>query len=166
MRRVESPDCSIALDFERLTRGVGMDRDTRRGILSMAKLDVLHAAVIETARRSHPYEGHVLSLARWTEVLEDNAFRDECNRRFDTGRKRLFGGSANPSEKDYEELRDTYAPLLARWQLWPAMRAFFFCLDADLQLNQTDSEPFLSEIVADVVYEELQDQVSRGYLKL
>ena len=137
-----------------------------RGILFMAKLDVLHAAVIETARRSHPYEGHVLSLARWTEVLEDNAFRDECNRRFDTGRTRLFGGSANPSEKDYEELRDTYGPLLARWQLWPAMRAFFFCLDADLQLSQTDSEPFLSEIVADVVYEELQDQVSRGYLKL
>ena len=56
--------------------------------------------------------------------------------------------------------------LLARWQLWPAMRAFFYCLDADLQLSQTDSEPFLSEIVADVVYEELQDQVSRGYLKL
>lgn len=137
-----------------------------RGILFMAKLDVLHAAVIETARRSHPYEGHVLSLARWTEVLEDNAFRDECNRRFDTGRTRLFGGSANPSEKDYEELRDTYGPLLARWQLWPAMRAFFFCLDADLQLSQTDYEPFLSEIVADVVYEELQDQVSRGYLKL
>ena len=46
------------------------------------------------------------------------------------------------------------------------MRAFFFCLDADLQLSQTDSEPFLSEIVADVGYEELQDQVSRGYLKL
>ena len=67
----------------------------------MSKLDVLHAAVIETARRSHPYEGHALSLARWTEVLGDNTFRDECNRRFDTGRKRLFGGSANPSEKDY-----------------------------------------------------------------
>ena len=61
--------------------------------------------------RHSVYEGHVLSLARWTEVLEDNAFRDDCNRRFDTGRKRLFGGSANPSEKDYEELRDTYGPL-------------------------------------------------------
>lgn len=132
----------------------------------MAKLDVLHAAVIETARRSHPYEGHVLSPARWTEVLEDKAFIDKCNQRFDKGRNRLFRGSANPSDQDYEELRDTYGPLLARWELWPAMRAFFFSLDADAQLKQTDTEGFLSEIVEDVVYEELADQVARGYLKL
>lgn len=132
----------------------------------MAKLDVLHAAVIETARRSHPHEGHVLSLARWTEILEDPAFRDECNQQFGTGRKRLFGGSVNPSDQDYDELRDTYGPLLARWQSWPAMRAFFFSLDADAQLKQTDTEAFLSEIVEDVVHEELADQVARGYLKL
>lgn len=132
----------------------------------MAKLDVLHAAIIETARRSQPYEGHVLSLDRWQEVFADPVFKDLCDRQFDTGKKRLFSRSANPSSEDYDEMRDTYSPLLQRWQAWPAMRAFFFCLDADAQLSQTDSEPFLSEIVADVVYEELQDQVSRGYLKL
>ena len=132
----------------------------------MAKLDVLHAAIIETARRSHPYEGHVLSLGRWQEVFGDPVFKDLCDRQFDTGKKRLFSRSVNPSSEDYDEMRDTYAPCLQRWQAWPAMRAFFYCLDADLQLNHTDSEPFLSEIVADVVYEELQDQVSRGYLKL
>ena len=46
------------------------------------------------------------------------------------------------------------------------MRAFFFSLDADAQLKQTDTEAFLSEIVEDVVHEELADQVARGYLKL
>ena len=132
----------------------------------MAKLDVLHAALIETARRSHPYEGHTLSLTRWNEVLDDSEFQEACNQQFASGNKKLFGGSSNPSPADYEALRDAYGQYLERWQSWPAMRAFFYCLDADLQLSQTDSEPFLSEIVADVVYEELQDQVSRGYLKL
>ena len=46
------------------------------------------------------------------------------------------------------------------------MRAFFFSLDADAQLRQTDTEAFLSEIVEDVAYEELVDQVARGCLKL
>ena len=132
----------------------------------MAKLDVLHAALIETARRSHPYEGHTLSRARWNEVLDDSEFQEACNQKFDSGRKKLFGGSSNPSPADYEALRDTYAQYLERWQAWPAVRAFFFTLDADLQLKHTGTEAFLSEIVADVVHEELLDQVERGYLKL
>jgi hypothetical protein len=78
----------------------------------------------------------------------------------------LFGGSSNPSASDYADLRDTYGQYLERWQAWPAVRAFFFSLDADLQLGQTGTEAFLSEIVEDVVHEELADQVERGYLKL
>ena len=132
----------------------------------MAKLDVLHAALIETARRSHPYEGHMLSLTRWNEVLEDSEFQEACNQKFDSGRKKLFGGSSNPSPTDYQALRDAYGQYLGRWQAWPAVRAFFFTLDADLQLKQTGTEAFLSEIVEDVVYEELADQVERGYLEL
>lgn len=132
----------------------------------MAKLDVLHAALIETARRSHPYEGHTLSLTRWNEVLDDTDFQESCNQKFDSGRKKLFGGSATPSPSDYEALRTAYGQHLERWQSWPAVRAFFFALDADLQLGQTGTEAFLSEIVADVVHEELADQVDRGYLKL
>lgn len=132
----------------------------------MAKLDVLHAALIETARRSHPYEGHTLSLKRWNEVLEDSEFQEACNQKFDSGRKKLFGGSSNPSPADYEALRDTYAQYLERWQAWPAVKALFFTLDAELQLKQTGTEAFLSEIMEDVVHEELIDQVERGYLKL
>lgn len=132
----------------------------------MAKLDVLHAALIETARRSHPYEGHTLSLTRWNEVLDDADFQESCNQKFDSGRKKLFGGSSTPSPSDYEALRTAYGQHLERWQSWPAVRAFFFSLDAEEQLKQTDTEAFLSEIVEDVVYEELADQVERGYLKL
>ena len=132
----------------------------------MSKLDVLHAALIETARRSHPYEGHRLSLNRWNEVLDDDEFQEACNQKFDSGRKKLFGGSSKPSPSDYADLRDSYGQYLDRWQAWPAVRAFFFTLDADLQLKQTGTEAFLSEIVEDVVYEELADHVERGYLKL
>ena len=132
----------------------------------MAKLDVLHKALIETARRSHPYEGHTLSVARWNEVLDDSEFQEACNQKFDSGRKTLFGGSSNPSPADYQALRDAYGQYLERWQAWPAVRAFFFTLDADLHLKHTGTEAFLSEIVEDVVYEELADQVERGYLLL
>lgn len=132
----------------------------------MAKLDVLHAALIETARRSHPYDGHTLSLTRWNEVLDDPEFQEACNQKFDSGRKKLFGGSSNPSPADYEALRHAYGQYLERWQSWPAVRAFFFILDAEEQLKQTDTEAFLSEILEDVVYEELADQVERGYLVL
>lgn len=132
----------------------------------MAKLDVLHAALIETARRSHPYERHTLSLTRWNEVLADSEFQEACNQKFDAGQKKFFGGSSNPSPADYQALRDAYGQYLERWQAWPAVRAFFFTLDADLQLEQTGTEAFLSEIVEDVVYEELADQVERGYLPL
>jgi len=132
----------------------------------VSKLDVLHAALIETARRSHPYEGHMLSRTRWNEVLGDSKFQEACNHKFDSGRKKLFGGGSNPSPADYEALRNTYGQFLERWQAWPAVRAFFFTLDADSQLKQTGSEAFLSEIVEDVVYEELADHVERGYLVL
>lgn len=132
----------------------------------MAKLDVLHAALIETARRSHPYEGHTLSLSRWNEVLDDDEFQEFCNQKFDAGRKKLFGDSSKPNSSDYAALRDTYGQYLERWQAWPAVRAFFFILDADLQLKDTGTEAFLSEIGEDVVHEELLDQVERGYLKL
>ena len=132
----------------------------------MAKLDVLHAALVETARRSHPYEGHTLSLSRWNEVLDDPEFQEARNQKFDSGRKKLFGGSSNPSPSDYTALRDTYGQHLERWQAWPAVRAFFFTLDADLHLKQTGAEAFLSEIVEDVVHEELLDQVERGYLQM
>ena len=132
----------------------------------MAKLDVLHAAIIETARQSHPYEGHALSLSRWNEVLDDTEFQKSCSQKFDSRRKNLFGGSSTPSSDDYRALRDTYSQYLERWQTWPAVRAFFFTLDADLHLKHTGTEAFLSEVVEDVVYEELADQVERGYLLL
>lgn len=37
------------------------------------------------------------------------------------------------------------------------MKAYFLALDADQQLKRAGSDPFLSELVADVVYEELAD---------
>ena len=36
----------------------------------------------------------------------------------------------------------------------------------DQQLKRAGSDPFLNELVADVVYEELADQIERGYLKI
>ena len=86
--------------------------------------------------------------------------------RFDPGRKKLFGGVSTPSPADYETLRDTYGQCLERWQTLPAVRAFFFILDAELQLKHIGTEAFLSEIMEDVVHEGLIHQVERGYLLL
>ena len=132
----------------------------------MAKLDVLHAALMETAKRSHPFEGHTLSVTRWNDVLDDTTFQEACNQKLNSGRKRLFGASSTPSAFDYQILRDTYGPYLERWQSWTSMKAYFFALDADQQLKKAGSDPFLHELVADVVYEELADQIERGYLKV
>lgn len=132
----------------------------------MVKLDVLHAAIIETARRSHPYEGHKLSADRWDQVLADPDFRARFDSKFDSRRWAIFRRDVKTCDVDYDELRVSFKPLLQQWQSWPALRAYFYSLDADLQLKHTGTEPFLSEIVMDVVHEEFSEQVARGYLKL
>lgn len=132
----------------------------------LSMLDVLHAGLLETAKRSHPYEGHKLSVTRWYEVLADPIFQQSCNESFGGRRRLLFAARERPSPCDYESLGKTYEPYLERWQSWPAMKAYFFALDADQQLKRAGSDPFLNELVADVVYEELADQIERGYLKV
>ena len=136
------------------------------GVPDLAKIDVLHAAIIETAKRAHPYEGHKLSLSRWNEVLTDPMFMQDCNSKFGGGRRRLFGGAQKPSSTDYSDLRDTYGPMLPRWQLWPGVKVFFYCLDADRELMLSGRDPFFNEIAEDAVYEDLADQVERGFVVL
>ena len=67
----------------------------------MAKLDVLHAALIETARRSHPTRG-----TRSPQLAGMRCLRIPSSRRPVTKSsmqvEKLFGGNSNPSPSDYE----------------------------------------------------------------
>ena len=71
-----------------------------------------------------------------------------------------------PSAADYEALGAKHIDVLDRWVKWPSIRAFFHCLDAEAALGDLADGPFLSELTSDIVLEELQDQVDRGYLKV
>ena len=131
----------------------------------MSKLLVIHAALIETAKRSHPRFGHKLDPDKWRSVWRDHAFKDRCNELT----KRSGGWFSKvtiPSESDYETLCDSQTDRLPLLQSWPVMRAYFFVLDAEAQLTESIESVALTELMTDVVLEELEDQVERGYLEL
>ena len=131
----------------------------------MSKLIVIHAALIETARRSHPRFGHRLDLDNWRSVWGDPCFQEQCNAKINRSAG-WFSTATLPSKGDYEILGRSLEARLTTLQGWPVMRAYFFVLDAEAQLTETIESVALTELMSDVVLEELEDQVKRGYLKL
>ena len=71
-----------------------------------------------------------------------------------------------PSPEDYRELGQKHADSLSRWEQWGSVRALFHVLDAEVALAGLADGPFLSELVGDVLEEDMADQALRGYLKL
>ena len=71
-----------------------------------------------------------------------------------------------PSPEDYRELGQKHADSLNRWEQWGSVRALFHVLDAEVALAGLADGPFLSELVGDVLEEDMADQALRGYLKL
>ena len=131
----------------------------------MSKLLVVHAALIETAKRSHPRFGHRLDMNSWRSVWRDNAFQQQCN----TAIKRSggwFSKTEVPTNKDYESLGQSLEGKLPALEAWPVMRAYFYVLDAEAQLTETIESVALTELMSDVVLEELEDQVQRDYLRI
>ena len=132
---------------------------------TMSKVRVVHAALIETAKRSHPRLGHKLDPDHWHRVWRDPNFQDRCNEL--TARSgSWFSKVTTPSKSDYETLCDSLVSKLPSIQSWSVMRAYFYVLDAEAQLTETIESVALTELMTDVVLEELEDQVERGYLKL
>jgi len=134
-----------------------------------SKLSVLHAAVLETARRCHPRFGHKLDPETWMKVFTDADFQGECNAVIATEKKTgLFAKSAVevPTPDDYRELGQRHADALGRWEQWGSVRALFHTLDAEAALAGIAEGPFLTELVADIVLDDMADQANRGYLKL
>ena len=128
----------------------------------MSKLLVVHAALIETAKRSHPRFGHKLDLGNWRSVWRDPSFQEQCN----TLIKRSgswFSKTATPKKEDYENLGNSLEKKLSVLQAWPVLRAYFYVLDAEAQLAETIESVALTELMSDVVLEELEDQIERGY---
>jgi len=132
------------------------------------KLRVLHAALVETARWAHPFAGHRLKPEVWRRVFVDRDFQDSCNAlvaaKFSTG---WFGGHERelPTPEHYIDLCNRHVASLDRWERLGSVRALFYALDAEVALKGLLEGPFLSELVADILMDELQDQVDRGYLK-
>ena len=62
----------------------------------LSMLDVLHAGLLKLVKRSHPYEGHKLSVTRWYEVLADPIFQQSCNESFAGRRRLLFAARRDP----------------------------------------------------------------------
>ena len=133
------------------------------------KLQVLHAALIETARLCHPRLGHTLDPDTWMKVFADDDFQAECNALVAAETKQgLFAKTvvASPSAEDYLALAQKHSESLSRWEQWGSVRAFFYALDADAALVALVEGPFLSELVMEVVLDDMADQVNRGYLQL
>ena len=133
------------------------------------KLAILHGALLETARLSHPRLGHKLDPASWIGVLGDENFQSEYNALLAKQTKKgLFAkpSGKTPTPEDYKDLGQKHADSLSRWEKWGSVRALFHALDAEVALQELTEGPFLSELVADVLLEDMTDQVERGYLKL
>jgi hypothetical protein len=129
----------------------------------MSKLLVVHAALIETAKRSHPRFGHKLDPDNWRSIWGDPSFQEQCNILIKRS-EGWFSTTTAPSKHDYELLGKSLESKLAVLQAWPVIRAYFFVLDAEAQLTKTIESVALTELMSDVVLEELEDQVERGYL--
>jgi len=110
---------------------------------------------METARLCHPRLGHKLDPEIWMKVFADRDFQEACN-----------GLLAKvPSPEDYRELGQKHADSLSRWEQWGSVRAFFHVLDAEVALEGLADGPFLSELVGDILEDDMADQAYRGYLK-
>ena len=73
---------------------------------------------------------------------------------------------ATPSAEDYLALAQKHSEALSRWEHWGSVRAFFYALDAVAALVALVEGAFLSELVMEVVLDDMADQVNRGYLHL
>ena len=130
---------------------------------------MLHAAILETARLCHLRLGHKLDPDTWIKVFADQNFQNECSAVVaQQAKKGLFAkASADPpSAEDYQELGQKHADSLSRWEQWGSVRALFHVLDAEVALEGLAEGPFLSELVGDILEDDMVDQALRGYLKL
>ena len=102
-------------------------------------------------------------------VFADRDFQEACNgllaKETKTG---LFAKPSVevPSPEDYRDLGQKHADSLSRWEHWGSVCAFFHVLDAEVALKGLAEGPFLSELVGDILEEDMADQAERGYLKL
>ena len=102
-------------------------------------------------------------------VFSNKDFQSECNALVTQETKKgLFTKpSADvPSPEDYRELAQKHVDSLSRWEQWGSVRALFHVLDAEVALAGLAEGPFLSELVGDILEEDMADQALRGYLKL
>ena len=71
-----------------------------------------------------------------------------------------------PSPEYYRELAQQHVDALSRWEHWGSVKALFYSFDAEVALSGLAEGPFLSELVSDILLEDMMDQVDRGYLTL
>ena len=124
---------------------------------------------METARLCHPRLGHKLDPESWMKVFSNREFQNECNALVtQETKKSLFSKSSAdaPSPEDYRELAQQHVDALSRWEQWGSVKALFYSFDAEVALSGLAEGPFLSELVSDIVLEDMMDQVDRGYLTL
>jgi len=124
---------------------------------------------METARLCHPKLGHKLDLKTWMKVFADRDFQESCNGLVAKETKKgLFAKPAAdaPGSEDYRALGQKHADSLSRWEQWGSVRALFHVLDAEVALEGLAEGPFLSELVGDILEEDMAGQALRGYLKL
>lgn len=137
----------------------------------MNKLDVLHAALITTLQKTHPLHGHRIDTSIWQSVFSDSAFQAACNKKISAANSSWFKQGPAPASEDYQDLGNRHLDALSRWQNWPSIKAFFYALDAAAELANMENE-FLAEVaqedllslLAEVVMDEMKDQVAREYL--
>ena len=102
-------------------------------------------------------------------VFSDRDFQSDCNAVIaQETKKGLFAKppAEVPSPEDYRELGQKHADSLSRWEQWGSVRAFFHVLDAEVALEGLADGPFLSELVGDILEDDMADQAERGYIKL
>ena len=102
-------------------------------------------------------------------VFADRHFQEACNSLLAKETKKgLFAKPSVevPSPEDYRDLGQKHADSLSRWEHWGSVCAFFHVLDAEVALKGLAEGPFLSELVGDILEEDMADQAERGYLKL
>ena len=101
-------------------------------------------------------------------VFSNREFQNECNALVaQETKKSLFSKSSAdaPSPEDYRELAQQHVDALSRWEQWGSVRALFHVLDAEVALEGLAEGPFLSELVGDILEDDMADQADRGYLK-
>ena len=102
-------------------------------------------------------------------VFSDRDFQSECNALVAKETKKGLFAKASadvPSPDDYIELEKKHVDSLSRWEQWGSVRALFHVLDAEAALQGIADGPFLSELVGDILEDDMADQVYRGYLHL